>query len=80
MADKPAQTSVPDPTSLASSLGAARSSWWKLGDGPWYGNVTDVHGMEHEVEELSSSWRSVSQAQTVFTAKTLELLLKKVLK
>jgi len=65
-------------TELASSLGAARSSWWKLGDGPWYGNVTDASGMEHDIEELSSSWRSVSSAQTVFTAKTVELLLKKV--
>ena len=74
-----AKTSVTDPTGLASSLGAARSSWWKLGDGPWYGTVVDAHGMEHEIEELAANWRSVSLNQTVFTAKTVELLLKKIL-
>jgi hypothetical protein len=78
---KPASTSVPDPTSLASSLGAQRSSWWKLGDGPWYGNVTDQNGIEWEFEQLTAakSWRATSVAAQVFNASSLELLLKKVL-
>jgi hypothetical protein len=77
---KPASTSVPvDLTQLASSLGAKRSSWWRLGDGPWYGNVIDVEELEFEVEQLKESWRATSTVGTVFTAKTVELLLKKVL-
>lgn len=68
-----------DPVKLAADAGAERSSWHKLGDGPWFGTVVDTGGIEWEVEQLSTSWRATSSTAVAVTGKTLEQLLKKVL-
>jgi hypothetical protein len=73
------QRSVVDLVELASSAGAARSGWWKLGDGPWYGTVVDTAGVEYDIEELKTSWRATSSTQAVFVTSSLEKLLKEVL-
>jgi hypothetical protein len=70
------------PTQLAFAAGAARSGWWRLGDGPWYGTVVDRHGVEWEIEELggrSPSWRATSSTSVVVTGASLQLLLGKAI-
>jgi hypothetical protein len=79
---KRSEPSLPiNPTHVASELGAQRSSWHRLGDGPWFGTVVDAGGLEWEFEELRSarSWRATSSAAQTFNASSLEQLLHKVL-
>jgi hypothetical protein len=70
---------IVDLVELASSAGAARSGWWRIGDGPWYGTVVDTDGVEYDIEELKTSWRATSSTQAVFVTSSVEKLLKEVL-
>jgi hypothetical protein len=76
-----AQTSVTNPVALCSSAGVKASGWIKVGDGRWRGWVTAADGTELEIEELggavAGSWRCITDGTV---AKTLELLLQRVLR
>lgn len=70
-------TKQPDPVQVVSSLGlGATSSWHKLGQGNWSGQVT-LGDETWEIQQLSTSWKAVG---VNVSAKTLELLLKQLFK